>query len=202
MPRSISLPRANKELDNLIKDLSRTMDRLTRDNNKKTNQRAKLATVKTIKYKKKVPNIFTYLVKGNMQNSSKSGYIVNVLIDREHIRKNAQLTKQPVRVSCTCPAYLYWGSKYNATKGGYNLGKGEKRKPKKRDPDGHNKICKHIVAVREVLKSEKIKAELNEIVWKAPEVQESLNSLSLRENIKIPENETEFSELMITLLNQ
>lgn len=183
--------------DELIKDQSRTLVRLIKENNEKTNNRAKLATVKSVKYKKLVPNIFTYLVKGNMKSSSKSGYIVNVLIDKDHLRKNAQLTRQPLRLSCTCPAFLYWGSKYHATKEGYNLGKGERRKPKKRDPEGKNKICKHIVAVKDILKNEKIKASnIQETAWNSVEVLSSLENVEWA----IVESERDFAKLMYNLV--
>ena len=52
-------------------------------------------------------------------------------------------------VSCTCKFFQYSGPEYHASKNGYLLGnpKGSASEPKKRDPDGINKVCKHIVAV-------------------------------------------------------
>jgi hypothetical protein len=52
-------------------------------------------------------------------------------------------------VSCTCNFFQYSGPEYHAHKNGYLLGKprGSASDPKKRDPDGINKVCKHLVAV-------------------------------------------------------
>ena len=52
-------------------------------------------------------------------------------------------------VTCTCKFFQYSGPEYHAQKNGYLLGnpKGDRSQPKKRDPDGINRVCKHVVAV-------------------------------------------------------
>ena len=56
-----------------------------------------------------------------------------------------------LRVSCTCKYWIYQGPQYHAKKNDYLYGttKGTATKPKKKDPDGTHKICKHIYAVLE-----------------------------------------------------
>lgn len=56
--------------------------------------------------------------------------------------------KKDLKVSCTCPFWIYQGSEYWAKKLGYLLGKpqGTATKPKVRDPDGEHKLCKHLIA--------------------------------------------------------
>ena len=54
-----------------------------------------------------------------------------------------------ITLSCDCKFFQYSGPKYHASKNGY-LFNGSKEvisEPKQRDPNGINKVCKHIVAV-------------------------------------------------------
>lgn len=56
--------------------------------------------------------------------------------------------KLHVRVSCTCPSFLFWGAQYHAVMKDYLYG-GIKPKfapPRKRDPHGTFLVCKHILA--------------------------------------------------------
>lgn len=48
------------------------------------------------------------------------------------------------KISCTCPAFLYWGFKYILTQRGDVLGPGENRYPKVRNPDLFGIVCKHL----------------------------------------------------------
>jgi len=52
-----------------------------------------------------------------------------------------------ISVSCQCPAYLYWGFKYQATQLDYNRGRGEDRFPKIRNPFLKNTVCKHLYSL-------------------------------------------------------
>ena len=53
-----------------------------------------------------------------------------------------------VKVSCDCPAFLYWGSDYDASVLGYLYGqsRAKGRAPDERDPDTNNLVCKHAYA--------------------------------------------------------
>lgn len=59
------------------------------------------------------------------------------------------------KISCTCPAFLYWGSDYWATKynyldkhdPGYRSSKSKGKPPEVRDPFRKHSLCKHVVAI-------------------------------------------------------
>jgi hypothetical protein len=61
-------------------------------------------------------------------------------------------TKDPnklqVRVSCTCPSWLFWGAQYNAMMEDYLYGRIRPKftPPSKRDPTGRFLVCKHVLA--------------------------------------------------------
>jgi len=62
-----------------------------------------------------------------------------------NVRKTPDLH---VRVSCTCPSWLFWGAQYNAYMNDYLYG-GIRPKfapPKKRDKEGKFLVCKHVLA--------------------------------------------------------
>ena len=52
-----------------------------------------------------------------------------------------------VRVSCTCPSWLFWGAQYNARMRGYLEGpiRPVFAPPRKRDPDKKFLVCKHVL---------------------------------------------------------
>lgn len=58
-------------------------------------------------------------------------------------------TSPEIKVACNCNFFQYSGPEYWAFTQGYLLGepKGTATKPKVKDPDQNNKLCKHIVAV-------------------------------------------------------
>lgn len=64
-----------------------------------------------------------------------------------------------VLVRCSCDAFVFQGSEYHAHKGDYLLGKarGNLKSPDKRDPEGKNLVCKHIVAVFDVVLGNSVK---------------------------------------------
>lgn len=51
-----------------------------------------------------------------------------------------------LKVSCSCPAFLYWGGAYWSYKKGFGLIK-ERRRPKVRQPVYARYFCKHLYAV-------------------------------------------------------
>ena len=56
-------------------------------------------------------------------------------------------------VKCTCAFWKYQGPEYHAKKGDYLLGKpqGTATEPKSKDPEGKNKVCKHVYATIQLL---------------------------------------------------
>lgn len=103
---------------------------------------------------------FTFLVKSSMHYSSPKGHLTSVFypkITPNNIRgrkfKGRPLTAD-VLVWCTCPAFLYWGSRYWSTQEKYKIKDKprENRKPDIRDPNRSNLLCKHCLRVGQTLK--------------------------------------------------
>lgn len=55
------------------------------------------------------------------------------------------------KLTCTCPAFQFYGGAYQATKDGYKYGKKEVRPPVKRNPKEYGVACKHLQLVMDVL---------------------------------------------------
>ena len=115
-------------------------------NSPKANNRAQNCKTYRIMYKKRNPNRYIYLVKCKESYSSASGHLVSVRFKKSEDNKYP-LTSE-VRVKCSCPAWLYWGSDYNSTNEGYWLDTKQDIYPVVRDPVLENKICKHVARVR------------------------------------------------------
>lgn len=54
-----------------------------------------------------------------------------------------------LKVCCSCSSWMYSGAEYHAKEEDYLYGKprGTATKPEKSDPEGKNRICKHVYAV-------------------------------------------------------
>lgn len=152
--------------------LAQSLDRLVKKNHQRTNELAKETLVYEIIFQKPTNRLFSYLVKGQQSYSSTKGHIVNILFTDKVIRKNGQLLNKNMLCSCTCPAFRYWGSSYNATEGRYKLGKAEDIAPDIRDPKRERKLCKHIVAVTPLIRKAKVKsvAAPLRITWSNSEI--------------------------------
>lgn len=93
-----------------------------------------------------------YNVKCNLSTSDPAGHDVRVHFDVEKVEETEQAKDLDVRVSCTCPAFLYWGAQWNLhQRDGLE---GEPRPalvaPTERlDLRSHFVICKHCKAVME-----------------------------------------------------
>lgn len=55
------------------------------------------------------------------------------------------------KLTCSCPAFQYYGGAYKATKDGYKYGKQEVRPPKVKNPKNYGTMCKHMQLVSDVL---------------------------------------------------
>jgi len=114
--------------------------------------------------------------------------------------------KLHVRVSCTCPSFLFWGAQYHAVMKDYLYG-GIRPKfapPRKRDPHGMFLVCKHILACLPTVSRYKVSimpAKVRERIKKTPKIKvirgpeeklripKKLEEIGNRPNIKEIEDE-------------
>ena len=99
----------------------------------------------TPKLKRADPNnaMWTYAVPGSKGET----YTVKIKGTPKGNQRN--LTKMDVRVSCSCAFFRYQGPEHWAKVGDYLYGKptGTATRPDQKDPDGRNRVCKHVAAV-------------------------------------------------------
>ena len=160
-----------------------------------------------------------YNVKCNLSTSDPAGHDVRVHFDVSKVEKEQKSKDLDVRVSCSCPAFLYWGAQWNLHQrdGLEGTPRPELTAPTERlDLRSHFVICKHCKAVMErVLPSvqhnvvnllrEKEMEEIKERKKKQPEVQErEKRHKDLREKIdKIRHTKNkELQQKMIDQLRQ
>jgi hypothetical protein len=114
--------------------------------------------------------------------------------------------KLHVRVSCTCPSWVYWGAQFNAVMGDYLYGKVEPKfaPPKVRDPYHRFLVCKHVLACIPYVSNYKLKRELSpetkQKLKKAPKYE--LGEKFKEDKIRIPtylrdyENKDEIKDIV------
>lgn len=95
---------------------------------------------------------FSFVIRGFESWSKSKGWIVTILypnLRKRDLKTGSGITPmnvEPVLTFCTCPAFLYWGSKYWSTQDDYNIKVHvEKRPPYIRDPHKLRYICKHVI---------------------------------------------------------
>lgn len=179
------------------------------ENYKPTNSLSLTTKMLEISFKKKNPNLFSFWVLGTQHYSSPTGHIVSILFDDKD-GKVSTLLKMDVRVHCTCPAYTYWGCKFNATQRDYNYKWSTDIAPDKRDPKRERLICKHIASIRKNLRNmtlkrahKKFKVESAEgtptIRWDSHEVLMKMKSLYPEECITCDED---FERLLMRVFEE
>lgn len=143
---------SDKDFKNIV--LSYTLDQLVKKTEKpETHERAYRCKTLRIKYEPKT-NRYVFLSRGSEPWSDSKGHLVSVLFDYDvDTTKKHEFNKRPyqvgMRVFCSCPAFLYWGSKYISTDEDYHLPEhDEDRPPDIRDPGRINWLCKHVVSLR------------------------------------------------------
>jgi hypothetical protein len=82
----------------------------------------------------------------NLRIASIKELFVGVDMDEALENLQAMVDKVDVLVYCDCPAFLYRGFAYIATKMGFAI-KRENRPPRIRNPRLRGSVCKHLVAV-------------------------------------------------------
>lgn len=93
-----------------------------------------------------------YNVKCNKSDSDPGGHDVRVQFDVTHVQESQQAKDLDVQVSCSCPAFLYWGAQWNLHQRDGLLGTPRPQlvAPTERlDLRGNYVICKHIYSVFE-----------------------------------------------------
>jgi len=119
----------------------------------KPKNRARKSEVIAVR-KRKNQKRFMYVVRSSESYSSPTGHLVSFLypnlIPFDKLKYYPQLTplNRRARVTCTCPAWQYWGSAFLASREGYELANDKEFRPANiRDPKEENYTCKHVVAV-------------------------------------------------------
>jgi hypothetical protein len=76
-------------------------------------------------------------------------HVVKLKVEMPADRRIRRVTSGDLRVSCSCPFWVYYGSEYHAKELGYLDGRlrGTGAPPDIRDPTGKNLLCKHAYAV-------------------------------------------------------
>jgi hypothetical protein len=93
-----------------------------------------------------------YNVKCNKEDSDPAGHDVRVQFDVTKVRDSQQAKDLDVQVSCSCPAFLYWGAQWNLHQRDGLLGNPRPKlvAPTERlDLRANYVICKHIHSVLE-----------------------------------------------------
>jgi len=88
-------------------------------------------------------------------------YIQRMKVVPRQGSKASNVTQMDVRVSCSCPFWRWQGPEHWSKKHDYlynrNRTKGTATYPKIRDPKFKHGVCKHMVAVFSLVKSQKLK---------------------------------------------
>lgn len=93
-----------------------------------------------------------YNVTCTLANSDPNGHTVKVQFDTSQVKPGSKAQDLDIRLSCSCPAWLYWGAQWWAYQQGYLEGQPRpKLQPPTKELDLRNgfKICKHCKAVSE-----------------------------------------------------
>ena len=118
--------------------------------NKGTKKRAKNCSVKLLRFEKKK---YRWLYRVSCRESYSAPYhICRFKVDSSPTKWQHFNSRAIVHVSCSCPAWVYWGSAYHATQKDFGDLRKENRPPEVRDPSGANFLCKHVIAAAEDFK--------------------------------------------------
>ena len=106
-----------------------------------------------------------------------------------------QTDKLQVRVSCSCPSWLFWGAQYNAVLGDYLYGKVRPKftPPHKRDPENRFLVCKHVLACIPLVSRYRlmeITGPIRERLRRQPKIQIDKNAP--KEKMRIPSDLANF----------
>lgn len=154
---------------------------------KKIRGKAMNCRVYKIRYKHPSNKRIVLLVKCFEDYSNPKGHFVSLAMNLSKENESKVNSKRisvlsvPMKVHCSCPAWQYWGSAYNATVKKFVIPeKGrELRSPDIRDPEKKNLVCKHVIATTLALSSQSIyKALIGKEKSKHIDIQEQTCMLS------------------------
>jgi len=108
------------------------------------------------------------------------------------------MNKVDILVSCTCPYWQWQGPEYYAQQEGYLFGKprGTASKPDVKDPNGHHKACKHILACLDKVAGYKVPKKPGKIKKLASALQYLANLISQGEVAVVSSNQMELELLL------
>jgi len=143
----------SKRIDELTrKDLVADVDKWTKDKAKLVRQARYLGITEDYTVFFRVPSVTT---------QPPRNYVVKIsLLDYAEVAEDEDMTVRDkvrlalagdVKISCNCPAYLYWGYKYILTQLDTNEDRDEHRFPKIRNPKLQGVMCKHCYSAISVL---------------------------------------------------
>jgi len=101
-----------------------------------------------------------------------------------------EANKLHVRVSCSCPSFLYWGAQFNAVMGDYLYGDIQPKftPPQVRDPESRFKVCKHVLACLPVVSKYRI-MEISEDTRRQLQTPPKFDLKKFpKEKLRIPDN--------------
>jgi hypothetical protein len=92
--------------------------------------------------------LLTYNVRCKEKGSDPKGHVVKIQFDPSQIDDKSTINDLDVRVSCGCPAFLYWGAQWNLAQGDALEGEPRPLLQAPTDPARfQNVICKHLKVV-------------------------------------------------------
>lgn len=94
---------------------------------------------------------FSFLVRSTETYSSPGGHIASVVYPKVLELKDVKPTDNPmnrnIRLHCSCPAFLFWGTEWLSGQNKYNLEPATHIPANIRDPQRNHWLCKHLVRV-------------------------------------------------------
>lgn len=95
---------------------------------------------------------FQFLARSPEVYSLRTGHIASIVFpnierDLNKIDNQQKPMTEEVRLHCTCPAFLYWGSDWLSGQNRYNLEPATRIPPNIRDPQRKHYLCKHLIKV-------------------------------------------------------
>lgn len=92
--------------------------------------------------------LFVYNVTCKESYSDPKGHTVRLKFDLKRLKETGSVDDLDVRVSCSCPAFLYWGAQWNLSTGDALYGAPRDKFQAPTDPERYKfVICKHVKIV-------------------------------------------------------
>lgn len=131
----------------------------------------------------------TYNVRCKEKGSDPAGHTVKLRFDVDSIDDKANINNLDVKVSCSCPAFLYWGAQWNLSVGDALEGPARPLLQAPTDPRRfQNVLCKHLKVV-----ADRINPFLTKLLAKYKDnmVQETLTKHEEAPSVKVVDDEDE-----------